>query len=494
MNAARALVCLLSVVLLVFSGCSQLKGQRDVGSGSSELKLPALFSDHMVLQREATCPVWGWADDGTTVTVEIDGQSAETVAQDGRWQVELPALEAGGPYTLTICADDETIELDDVLVGEVWICSGQSNMEFAVESANNAQVEIAQAQHPTLRLFTVEKATSSEPLDDVTGQWVVCTPETIGEFSAVGYFFGRDLLDSGVEPIGLIDTTWGGTVAEAWTSIETLRSDPEFAPILARDVDTDAEQAELTAKYGTELLTNQRNGDVLMADTTAFEKGWADVDTDLSQWETMNLPTLWEDAGLNLDGVVWFRREVTIPQAWVGQDLILQLSAIDDADITYFNGTQVGRTYTETPSYWTAPRVYRVPGALVHAGRNVIAVRVLDTQQGGGIYPSSTPMQISRLEGGRSIDLTGPWRFRLECITAVGTGQENLPARLYNAMIAPLVPYLVSGRIQRRSRLSVSSALPGADTGLAPIVEYRELSLLLRAISELHGAQRPAFR
>ncbi len=447
MNITRMLVCLVSMVLLGLAGCSRPESPIDVTPHASDLKLPALFSDHMVLQQKATCPVWGWASDGAKVAVEINGQSAETLAKDGRWQVQLPALVAGGPYTLTIRTDDCTIEFDDVLVGDVWICSGQSNMEFAVESANDAQAEIAQAQHPTLRLFTVEKATSDEPLEDVTGQWVVCTPETVGEFSAVGYFFGRDLLNDGIERIGLIDTTWGGTVAEAWTSLETLYSDPEFAPILARDVDTDAIKAELTQKYGAELLTDEQNGDVVMADTTAFEEGWADMDVDLTQWATMNLPTLWENAGLNLDGVVWFRRQVTIPETWAGQDLTLQLSTIDDADLTYFNGIQVGRTYTETPSHWMAPRVYTVPGDLVRAGKNVIAVRVLDTQQGGGIYPSSTPMQIGPADGGRSFDLTGPWHFRIECIMAVGTGQENLPARLYNAMVAPLVPYGIKGAI-----------------------------------------------
>jgi sialate O-acetylesterase len=446
MKTTKSLLFLICIFLSLV-GCLEEKAPNDITPSASALKLPALFSDHMVLQQKMKCPVWGWAKDGTSVTVEINGKKVKATARDGRWQVQLPALEAGGPYTLTISTSDKTIELKDVLAGEVWVCSGQSNMEFPVESSNNAQAEIAAAKYPNLRLFTVEKATSGEPLQDVTGQWVVCTPETVGDFSAVGYFFGRDLLKSGVKPIGLIDTTWGGTPAEAWTSIEALKSDPDFAPILTREEDSKRVQAQLKEKYGTKLITDERNSDVIMADTTALKKGWAKVDTDLSEWQTMDLPTLWENTGLSIDGVVWFRREVTIPQEWAGLDLTLKLSTIDDIDLTYFNGTQVGRTLFDTTSPWMAPRIYTVPGNLVRAGKNVIAVRVFDGQGGGGIYPSNTPMQIAPGDDASPINLSGPWHYRIERIMSLGSGQENLPARLYNAMLAPLVPYGIKGAI-----------------------------------------------
>ena len=446
MKTTRSLLFFVSIFLSLV-GCQEANGTKDITTSTSALKLPALFSDHMVLQQKMKCPVWGWAKDGAMVTIEINGKKAKAKARGGRWQVRLPAMEAGGPYTLTISTTDKTIELKDVLVGEVWVCSGQSNMEFPVESANNAKAEIAAAKYPDLRLFTVEKATSSEPLQDVTGKWVVCTPETVGDFSAVGYFFGRDLLKSGVKPIGLIDTTWGGTPAEAWTSIEALKSDPDFAPILTRDEDSKKIQAQLMKKYGTKLITDERNADVIMADNTALKKGWANVNIDLSEWDTMNLPTLWENTGLSIDGVVWFRRDVNIPQEWAGRDLTLKLSTIDDIDLTYFNGTQVGRTFYDIPSPWTEPRIYTVPGNLVRAGKNVIAVRVFDGQGGGGIYPSNTPMQIGPGGNANPIDLSGPWHYRIERIMSLGSGQQNLPARLYNAMLAPLVPYGIKGAI-----------------------------------------------
>ena len=442
MKTTRSLICLTATLLTILAGCSQPTSPQSV-----ELKLPAVFSDHMVLQQGIKCQVWGWANDGCQVTVEIGDQVVETTAQDGRWQVSLPALEAGGPYTLRVSTADQTIELTDVLVGEVWICSGQSNMEWPLASANNAEAEIAAADYPELRLFTVTKATSQEPLDDVTGQWEVCSPETVGQFSAVGYFFGRDLLTSGVKPIGLIHTSWGGTPAEAWTSMGTLKSEPDFAPILARDAESKVKQVQLLGKYGSELMTEERDSDTLMADTTAQEEGWAQVDCDLTDWETMKLPTAWEAADLPIDGVVWFRKEVTLPEAWAGKNLVLTLSAIDDMDITYVNGTPVGRTDNHTPACWQAPRIYTVPGKLVRPGKNVIAVRVVDMQGGGGIYPTKTPMELSRPGARQPIDLTGPWHYRIESILSLNSGEQNNPARLYNAMLAPLAPYGIKGAI-----------------------------------------------
>jgi len=445
MKTAKSLLCLVSIFLGLV-GCSETKVSNDITPSVSGLKLPALFSDNMVLQQKMSCPLWGWAEDGTPVTAEINGNQAKTRARNGRWQVKLPVMEAGGPYTLTISTPEKTIELKDVMVGEVWICSGQSNMEWPVETSNNAEAEIAAAKYPNLRLFTVEKATADKPLQDVTGKWVVCSPETVGDFSAVGYFFGRDLLKSGVKPIGLIDTTWGGTPAEAWTSMEILKIDPDFAPILARETDAKRIQAQLKKKYGVKLM-DKRDPDAIMADTTTVENGWTNMDVDLSEWDTMVLPALWEDTGLNIDGVVWFRREVTIPQEWAGRDLTLKLSAIDDWDITYFNGVQIGRTMREVPAPYRTPRIYAVPADLVKAGRNVIAVRVFDGQGGGGIYPTDNPIQISTGDTVNPIDLSGPWNYRIECIRSLGSGQQYLPARLYNAMLAPLVPYGIKGAI-----------------------------------------------
>lgn len=462
-------ICFFSILFISLAGCSK----PTQSMSSSQLKLPAIFSDHMVLQQGIDCKVWGWAQNGTQVTVTINDQFAETIAKDEQWQVQLSTLQAGGPYTLTISTSDQTIELNDVLVGEVWVCSGQSNMEWPVASANNAEVEIAAAQYPNLRLFTVTKAVATTPQPDVTGQWMVCTPETVGDFSAVGYFFGRDLLKSGIGPIGLIHTSWGGTPAEAWTREETLLSDPDFAPILQREKEAIATQAQLQQQYGNELM-DKRDPDSLMADTTPLDKGWADVNVDPALWKTMDLPQKWENAGLPLDGIVWFRRDVTIPEAWAGQDLTLKLTAIDDWDKTYFNGIQVGQTTREVPMPYATPRIYQVPGHLVQAGKNVIAVRVFDGQGGGGIYPTDNPMQISLTDQRKPIDLSGPWHYRIESIRSLGANEQNFPARLFNAMLSPLTPYGIKGAIWYQGESNADRAYQYRKLFAAMIQDWRD--------------------
>ncbi len=201
---------------------------------SADVKTPAVFSDHMVLQAGRLVPVWGKADPGETVTVSIAGTTVKTKAdENGRWKVSVGPLKAPGPYELTVRGKN-TLKFTDVLAGEVWVCSGQSNMQWPVARAMNAQAEIAKAHFPNIRLFTVKRAVAQKPLEDTEGMWVRCTPETVAGFSAVGYFFGRELHKALGVPVGLIHSSWGGTPAEAWTSRETLEAFPEFTPILER--------------------------------------------------------------------------------------------------------------------------------------------------------------------------------------------------------------------------------------------------------------------
>jgi sialate O-acetylesterase len=188
----------------------------------------SLFTDHMVLQRGVALPIWGAADDGEEITVSLAGQTASTKAENGRWMVRLAALPAGGPHVLTIKGSN-TVAVNDVLVGEVWLCSGQSNMQWAVKDSSEPKETIAQANHPTLRLFTVPRKATGKPLASADAHWELCTPKTIPEFSAVGYAFGRDLNRELNVPVGLINTSYGGTPAEAWTSAETLAADPNLA-------------------------------------------------------------------------------------------------------------------------------------------------------------------------------------------------------------------------------------------------------------------------
>lgn len=203
----------------------------------AEVRLPKVFGDHMVLQRQLPIQVWGWADPEEAVTVTLAKQTASTKADaEGRWALTLEALEAGGPLELKVIGKN-TVVVEDILVGEVWLCSGQSNMQWSVDAVANAQAEMAAANHPTLRLFSVERVVAAQPQDDLPGAWAVCDSESVAKFSAVGYFFGRKLQEELNVPVGLLNSSWGGTICEAWTSKEALQSDPDYKPILERSAD-----------------------------------------------------------------------------------------------------------------------------------------------------------------------------------------------------------------------------------------------------------------
>ncbi len=220
--------CLLLLVVFSLVLCQLTLAQ-------GELKLPSILGDHMVFQQGMPIVVWGWGKPGEEVKVSLDGMERKgKVYADGKWMVKLPARPAGGPYEVKITSGEDEITLKDVLIGEVWVCSGQSNMEWPVAASNNAQEEISRANYPQIRLFTVPHATSLVPQENCGGRWEVCSPNTVGGFSAVAYFFGREIHEKLKVPIGLIHTSWGGTPAESWTDLETLRSDPDLTPLLER--------------------------------------------------------------------------------------------------------------------------------------------------------------------------------------------------------------------------------------------------------------------
>lgn len=437
----------LLVVGVVLAGCAVSSAQPVAGK---EFRTAAIFSDNMVLQQDQPIRVWGWASGNANVTVEINGQKESGAARNSKWLITLAPMALGGPYTMTITSGDKKIEYKNILIGDVWICSGQSNMEMGVGGCNNAQAEIAAANFPEIRLFTVEKATSRKPVEDVKGTWVVCSPETVGGFSAAGFFFGRELNKAGIKNIGLINTSWGGTPAEAWTTLETLKSDPDYAPILQRDTDPEEIAKKLEAKYG-KMVTTESDRGILYNDSRMFNEGWAGAEMVAAKWETMELPNAWEQAGLDIDGLVWFRKTIDVPADWAGKDLTLEITPIDDYDIAYFNGKKIGGIGPDAGGMpWATPRSYTVPGSLVKAGKNVIAIRVLDTGGGGGVTSTNDPFRIGPKGSGaeQAIALKGPWQYRVEAIWAVASsGEQNNPARLYNAMIDPIVKAPIKGAI-----------------------------------------------
>lgn len=421
---------------------------------SATVSLASPFGDHMVLQQGRSVPVWGTAAPGETIVVEFAGQMRAAIADPGgRWRVDLGSLEAASePQVMTVrgAAGTPVVTLSDVLVGEVWLCGGQSNMEYQLNPRpplrpiSNGEQEIAAAKFPLIRQFTVPQTKAYAPQASTGGRWTVCSPATAGDFTAVGYFFARDLhLARGV-PVGIIFSSVGGTAAEAWTSREGLAGFDEFKDDLAQVDLTAADPVAARRHYEAAMESWFR-----MVDPGSREPPWQTPSFEPEGWETMTLPALWERAGhRGFNGVVWFRKSFDLPADWAGRELELRLSAVDDSDVTWVNGVQVG-----SGAVWNQPRAYRVPAGLLKAAGNLIAVRVLDTGGDGGIWHSSHPLELAPADGSSPpISLAGPWlcRFAWKLEPNRGpptdvTGSNPVPAVYYNSMIAPLVPYAIRG-------------------------------------------------
>ncbi|MDX1932978.1 MAG: sialate O-acetylesterase [Capsulimonadales bacterium] len=423
-------------------------GDPKAASAQEKPLLANVFQDNMVLQRNVPAPVWGWASPGTQVTVEVAGKRASGVADaTGRWMAKLPPLPVGGPYSLKVTGP-ETRELTNILVGDVWVCSGQSNMEQGVAISADPEKEIAAADYPQIRLLTVAHQVALSPQDTFVGRWAVCSPKTIasggwGGFSATAYYFGRELNTRLKIPIGLIHTSWGGTIAEAWTSEEALNGLEDFRPRVAQVV---AERANRT----TPEEFRKQVADWWARNDPGMKGDWRNPETADADWKTMALPGPWEDRGLpGFDGIVWFRRTVEVPGDVAGKEAVLRLGPIDDRDVTFVNGVRVGST-----DLYNIDREYKIPAGTLKPGRNVIAVSVLDTGGAGGLV--GMPENLSLSFGGDStISLAGDWKYqvgeelkKLPPLPArIGGEDPNVSTVLYNGMVAPLIPLAIKGAI-----------------------------------------------
>ena len=412
-------------------------------AASAQPRLPLLFSDGAVLQRDQPIPVWGWAEAHADVRVTL-GDDSRTARADarGRWRVSFPPRAAGGPLTLTAQAGGAQAGgaralARDLLIGDVWLLSGQSNMEWTVKDAQDAAAEIASAADARIRHFKVPRSSSRQPEERLGGgHWAAASPQTVGDFSAVGYFFARDVRQHHDVPIGLVHASWGGSRIEPWMS----------PPMLGLDGAGLAETfAEEERREGERLdRLREKIGDLPERDAgmDGDRPLWAAPDLDDSSWSTIRVPGVWEGQGYDdLDGVAWYRTTFTLTASQAREGVTLGLGAIDDDDIAWVNGTEVGRM----TNAWNVARRYPVPPGALRAGKNVLAVRVTDHLGGGGIAGAEDLLYVETASQDRR-SLVGDWRFRVGEVRAGGGGRDNqIPTLLWNAMIHPVTPFPIAG-------------------------------------------------
>lgn len=400
----------------------------------AQLAMPQFFSDDMIVQRQRPIRVWGSAAPFETVRISLNQTvTIATADEHGEWRGFLSPMVAGGPYSLEVAGQTDTLEFQNVLVGEIWICAGQSNMERPLKIIPGGTQ--AAAHYPEIRLLHVTRDMAASPKDDILPtRWRECTPTTAGNFSAVGYFFGRRLYEELGVPIGLIDITWGGTGIDTWLPPEIAVEGEVSVPV----VDLEAIQDSI------EQLQDTWEEQVESTDI-GWQQGWATMDMSWQQtWPTMNVPGIWEARGLHgYDGSVWFKRTFYIPASLMNDTLELILGRIDDSDQTFINGQLVGETLND-PGF---KRRYSIPPGIVHEGHNEITIRVTDLQYVGGLLGGDGNMRITN--GGWIGHLNGDWHYQ--------QGTPNLPPKpldlkpndypslLYNGMVAPLECYTMRG-------------------------------------------------
>ena len=412
-------------------------------SAFCQVRLPQLVRDSMVLQRDVNLKIWGWAAKEEKVNVKFNGKTYKTkTGADGKWLVLLSPMKAGGPYTMNISGSNK-ITLKDILIGDVWLCSGQSNMVHQMELHNITYAEdIAKANYPEIRHFFIPTLTNLQgPQNDLpTGYWKPATPKDVLRFSAVAYFFARALYEKYHIPIGLINASVGGTPIEAWTSEAGLKDFAALQNTIQKNKDTDY-IADINRVAATNANRSQQQKDLGMLN----EKKWYEVSYIPKGWRAINIPGYWEDQGIkDLNGVVWYRKEIDIPASMTGVPAHVFLGRIVDADILYINGKQVGRTAYQYPQ-----RRYHVPADLLKPGKNIFVIQITNTAGKGGFIPDKPYCLFA---GKDTIDLKGYWQYKVgevyqsrSSANGVGISAQNQPAALYNAMIAPVINYTIKG-------------------------------------------------
>jgi sialate O-acetylesterase len=437
-----------------------------------QVKLPRLIRDSMVLQRDAKIRIWGWAAKNEKISVNFNGQHATTKATpDGKWSVWLPPMKAGGPYNMNISASNK-ITLKEILIGDVWICSGQSNMVHQMELHSVLYAsDIATANYPQIRHFWVEnKSDLNGRGDDLsTGSWKSANPEDVKAFSAVAYFFARKTYEKYKVPIGLINASIGGTPIEAWMSEEALGEFPSILATIQKNKDT-AYINELNRK----MAMNRNRPDIIKDKGLTGALPWYSTTYVPKGWHTIAIPGYWEDQGVkDLNGTVWYRKEIDIPATMIDKPARLFLGRIVDADMLYVNGQLVGST-----SYMYPQRRYNIPAGLLKTGKNLLVVKVTNTNGKGGFVPDKPYYLFS---GNDTVGLTGYWQYKVgevfeprSSAMNIGIAAQNQPTALFNAMIAPLINYTIRGFLWYQGESNTGRAEEYAKLQPAQIYHWRK--------------------
>lgn len=398
------------------------------------ISLPAIFSDHMVLQRNQDIPVWGWANPGEKISLHFHEQAMQTVANaKGEWMIRLKPEAAGGPYSLIVEGSNK-LAFQDVLVGDVWFCSGQSNMEWDMVRTEGYDIEMQQASFPPIRQIKILKAVNTLPQQQlVPTAWKITDTNTLKDVSGVAYYFAKKMQAAQQVPIGIINDSWGGTNIETWIPREAFEASPYFSNMIKK---MPRIAGDSFRNYLHEQQTKQIEKQLKARIADFNERDFMRDSYNESAAADISCPKGWEAQGYDLDGIGWYRKTVELSEADLQSDAHIFLGMIDDDDITYVNGVKVGETHQ-----YDARRIYTIPKALLKAGKNVIVVRVTDTGGGGGLW-GEDDLKIET--SGRKISLTGAWKFYVSEIFR-SFRENDYPSLVYNGMVAPLVPYAISG-------------------------------------------------
>ena len=433
---------------------------------TAQVRLPRLIRDSMILQRDSKINIWGWASGNEKIKIKFNGRNFDATASvDGKWSLQLPAMKAGGPYMMRIDATNHLV-ITNILIGDVWLCSGQSNMvhQMKLHSVRYAS-EIASANYPDIRQFWIPTMTElKEPHDDLpTGYWKSANPVDVLEFSAVAYFFAKKVHEKYHIPIGLINASVGGTPIEAWISEQGLKEFPTVDAIIQKNKDT---------SYINSITKKPAVADDNDQNDLGMVASWYDPAYIPKGWRKINIPGYWEDQGIkDLDGVVWYRREIDIPASMTNAPAKLFLGRIVDADFVYINGKMVANTTYQYPQ-----RRYQVPAGVLKPGKNVFVIRVINNSGKGGFVPDKP---YCLMAGDDTIDLKGYWQYKvgevfLPADDAGNFSFQKQPAALYNAMIAPVINYAIKGFLWYQGEANSSGAQEYARLQPALITDWRD--------------------